>query len=241
MLGTIVNVIAILVGGAVGLCLKGGLKPRFQDLIMTAVGLSTLFIGASSALGGLLSADADPILFIISMVIGAFLGELINIGEKLGRFGDALQAKVGGKEGDISTGFVQASLLFCVGSMAILGSLESGVNGNHSILFAKSVLDGVSSIIFASTLGLGVLFSSLSILVYQGLLTLFSSFLQPLLTADMLREISIVGGILIFAIGINMLGIKKVKVGNLLPAVIVPVFYYLPVVQNLLNMLKNLI
>lgn len=228
MLGTIVNTVAVLCGGGLGLLLKGGLKERYKETVMNALGLAVLFLGAASALGGLLDEQAEPILFIVSLVLGGLLGEWIGIEARLERLGDSIQAKFGGKgEGNLSQGFVTASLLFCVGTMAILGALDSGIKGDHTILFAKSVLDGVTSIIFASTLGIGVLLSAASIFLYQGLLTVFASFLQPYLTEAMLREMSIVGGILVFAIGINMLGLKKIRVGNLLPAVFIPVVYYL--------------
>lgn len=229
MLGTIVNTIAIVAGGCAGLLIKGGLKDRYKQIIMQAISLSVLFLGASSSLTGLMSGDAEPILFIASLVIGSGIGEFIDIESKLQTLGDFIQSKVGGN--NIAQGFVAASLVYCVGTMAILGSLESGINHNHTTLYVKSVLDGVSAIIFTSTLGLGVIFSGISVFIYQGLLTLFASFLQPYLTADMLREINIVGGILIFSIGINLLEVIKIKVGNMLPAIIIPALYYLPPVQ----------
>lgn len=226
MLGTIINTLAILCGGVAGLYIKGGLKDQYRETIMDGLGLAVLFIGAVSAIGGLLDQDANPILFIVSMVIGCVIGTFLNIEGKLDETGQYLQKKFGGKDSNIAAGFVAASLLFCVGTMAILGSLESGIQGNHTTLLVKSVLDGVSAIIFASTLGVGVLFSAVSVLLYQGALTLLASFLQPYLTADMIREISIVGGILIFGLGLNMLGLKKIKVANFLPGILVPVIYY---------------
>ena len=226
MLGTIVNVVAVLAGGSLGLVLRGGLKERFQSMVMHALGLAVLFIGASSALKGLLDEDAEAILFILCLVLGGLLGELLNIEGRLERLGDRLQARFGGSS-NLSQGFVNASLLFCVGTMAILGALESGISGNHTILFAKSVLDGVTAIVFASTMGAGVLLSAVSVLLYQGALTLCAAFLQNILSAAMYREMNIVGGILIFAIGLNMLKLTKIKIGNFLPAMFLPILYYL--------------
>lgn len=232
MLGTIVNTAAILIGGCVGLFIKGGLKEKYKNIIMQTLSLCILFVGASSALKGLMSENAEPILFIVSLVIGSAVGEFLAIEDKLQNLGDSIQAKIGSKESNISQGFVTASLMFCVGTMAILGSLESGVQGVHTTLFVKSVLDGTSSIILASTLGVGVIFSCAAVFLYQGILTLCASFVQPFLTGNMLREISIVGGIMIFAMGLNLMEIKKIKIGNMLPAILIPVIYYIPVVYK---------
>ena len=227
MLGTTVNTVLILVGGTVGLLLRSGIRNRYKEIIMQAICLSVLFIGAASTLGNLLQPDAHPILFILSLVIGGALGEFAGVEKRLKALGDFFEHKFAkGDTGSFSKGFISASILFCVGSMAILGSFQSGTQGDHSILFAKSVLDGVTSIIFASTWGAGVLLSAISVFVYQGVLTLGAQAAEPYMTADMLREISIVGGVLITAIGIDMLGICKIKVGNFLPAVFVPVVYY---------------
>lgn len=232
MLGTIVNALAIAIGGFIGLMLRGGMKPRYKDIIISVLGLSVAFIGISTALGGLLSGEAEAILYIVSLVIGSVIGETMKIEEKLEAVGDIIQSKIGSKGGNVSQGFVTASLTFCVGTMAILGSIESGIQGVHRTLFTKSVLDGVTSIIFASTLGIGVLFSAVSVFLYQGALTMLASVVQQYMTAAMMREISIIGGIMIFAIGCNMLEIRRFKVGNMLPAILVPVIYYLPPVQN---------
>lgn len=235
MLGTIVNTFAIVIGGLIGLVLRGGMKPRYKDIIISVLGLSVAFIGISTALGGLLSGEAEAILYIVSLVIGAVIGETMKIEEKLEAVGDIIQSRIGNKGGNVSQGFVTASLTFCVGTMAILGSIESGIQGIHTTLFTKSVLDGVTSIIFASTLGIGVLFSAVSVFLYQGALTMLASVVQQYMTAAMMREISIIGGIMIFAIGCNMLEIRRFKVGNMLPAILVPVIYYLPPVQNFVS------
>lgn len=227
--GTVVNVAAILVGGAAGLMLNNGLKENYRTIINQAIGLSVVFVGASGCIAAMGKPQASPILFILSLALGGILGELLKIEQNLERLGDWLQSRVKVKEGvgSVSRGFVAASLLFCVGTMAVMGSFESGVQGKHTILYAKSLLDGITSIVMASTLGVGVLFSAASVFLYQGALTVLAGFASPYLTAEILTEISIVGGILITAIGLNMLGITKIKVGNLLPSLLVPVIYYL--------------
>lgn len=240
MLGTIVNTAAVIIGGIIGILIKGNLDDRYKNIVMDALGLSVMFIGASSALKGLMDENAEALLFIISLVIGGLIGERLLIEDKLEDLGNFIEKRMGNKESKISQGFVTASLVFCTGTMAILGSFESGMQGNHTTLFVKALLDGTSAIIFASTLGIGVLFSAASIFVYQGSLTLLSSFLEPFMTANMLREIGIVGGILIFAIGVNMIREKRIKIGNMLPAVLVPVIYYLPFVQDVIAKIYGL-
>ncbi len=225
MLGTIVNAAAIIVGGILGMLIKGRFTKRFQDIVTTATGLAVLFIGIGGAVERLLDPQHNSVLFVASLVIGGLIGELLNIEGKLNSLGSRLEALCG-KNGGISDSFVSASLLFCVGSMAILGSIQSGLQHNHTILFTKSLLDGVYSIIFASSLGFGVIFSSVSVFLYQGAITLCAGFIEPYITEHILLEISLVGNILITALGIDMLGIKKIKTGNLLPSVTVPVVYF---------------
>ena len=225
MPGVIVNMIAIMIGAFAGLFIKNGLSVRFKSMITNSVGLACSFVGLSGALSGLIGGEAHPVLFIISLVIGGLLGEWIDIDARLNGFGMFVEKKVGAS--GFSKGFVSASLLFCVGSMAIIGSIEAGVVGNYNTLFAKSVLDGITSIILAASYGFGVIFSSISVFLYQGAITLMATAVQSFLTEDMIRELSIVGGILITCIGIDLLGIKKFKVANFLPAVFVPVVFYL--------------
>ncbi len=236
MLGTYVNTIVVIIGSLIGLTIKNGLKEKYRNIIMHGVSLSVLFIGISTTLGGMFDGG-EPILFIISLVIGGILGEWVDIDYRLLQLGEWLQSKVGKGEHNIASGFVTASLLFCVGTLAILGSLESGLRANHDMLYAKSVLDGVTSIILTSSLGIGVIFSAASVLIYQGAITLFASFLEPILTAQIIREISIIGGILIFSLGLGMLDIKKIKTANLLPSILVPPIYYL-LVLPLISLMK---
>ena len=227
MLGNYINFITIVIGCLIGLLLKKGLKDEYKAIIMQAIGLSVLFVGAAITIGGLLDPDSEPVLFIVSLVIGGLVGEMLGIEKALERLGAFIQRRVGASDNNVAQGFVTASLIFCVGTMAIIGSLESGLTGNHNTLFAKSVIDGITSMILASTLGIGVIFSSAAVFIYQGSIILFSGILEPLLTANVIREISIIGGILIFGIGLTMMEIRKIRTVNLLPAVIVPVIYYL--------------
>jgi len=224
MLGTIVNALAIIIGSLLGLLLNKGIPENYKNIVMSGVGLSVVLIGLKSAL------TSDSLMIVIfSLIIGAVIGEFLKIEEKLERLGDHMEQMVASKSSDQSSfarGFVTASLVFCVGSMAIVGSLESGLTGTHQTLFAKSVLDGVTSIIFASTLGLGVLFSSLAVFIYQGLITLLAVFLKGYLVTETISQMTSVGGLLILAIGFNMLKITSIRVGNLLPGIFIPLLYF---------------
>lgn len=224
MLGTIVNALSIIGGSLIGLLLSKGIPENYKNIVMSGVGLSVVLIGMKSAL----SSDSMMVV-IFSVILGAVIGEFLKIEEKLERLGSYLESRVASKSSEQSSfarGFVTASLVFCVGSMAIVGSLESGLTGSHQTLFAKSVLDGVTSIIFASTLGLGVLFSSLAVFIYQGLITLMAVFLKGYLVTETISQMTSVGGLLILAIGFNMLKITTIRVGNLLPGIFLPLFYF---------------
>lgn len=226
MLGTFVNALAIIAGSLTGLLFSRGIPEHYKVTVQNGVGLSVVLIGVKSAL------VADNLLVvIISIVIGAICGELARIENRLEQLGNFLEKQVatgngGTGEGSFAKGFVTASLVFCVGSMAIVGSLESGLTGNHQTLFAKSVLDGVTSIIFASTMGLGVIFSAAAVFVYQGAITLTAVFMKAFLVAATIEEMTSTGGLLILAIGLNMLGITRIRVGNMLPAIFMPLIYY---------------
>lgn len=232
--GTFVNVAAILIGSTIGILLKKGLKERFRNTIMQALGLATMFIGLSGALRGLLSVDNEilqsdnTMIMILSLAVGALIGEGINIEEKLEKLGILCKKtlRVKGEKGEnFVEGFVTSSLLVCVGAMAIVGSLQDGLTGDASMLYAKSLIDGVAVIIFASTLGIGVYFSAIPLAIYQGAITLSAKAIEPFLTDRLILNMSFVGSILIFGIGVNMLFGNKIKVGNLLPAVLIPVIY----------------
>lgn len=225
MLGTIVNSISVIVGCLVGLLVKDRLTEKIGTTIMNGLALCILYIGISGALNG-----GDTLIMIISVAIGALIGEIIDIDKWLNKLGYYLESKFkSNKENDISIaeGFITSSLLFCVGAMAIVGSLESGLKGNHNTLFTKSVLDGISSIIFTSSLGIGVIFSSFSVFVYQGVITLAAEFLSGVLSTTVITNMSAVGGLLIIGLGLNMLGITKIKIANLLPAIFLPILFQL--------------
>jgi len=228
MLGTIVNAIAIIGGCLVGLVVKGRLTEKISTTIMNGLALCILYIGISGALKG-----KDTLQMIICIALGALIGEIIDIDKRLNNLGDMIEKKINGKKKNsssnekisISEGFVTSSLLFCVGAMAVVGSLESGLQGNHTTLFAKSILDGVASIIFTSSLGIGVILSSIAVLVYQGSITLLAGGLSTVLTDTVISNMSAVGSLLIVGLGFNMLGVSKIKVANLLPAIFIPIIF----------------
>ncbi|WP_053955836.1 DUF554 domain-containing protein [Inediibacterium massiliense] len=222
MLGTIVNTFAIIGGSLLGLFFKGGIPKKYNETILKANGLSVILIGIMGAV-----KTQNLLLLIFSMVIGSILGEFFNIEDNLDKLGKFIGNKLGDEEGGIAKGFVTSSLLFCVGSMAIVGSLESGLTGNHQTLFAKSVLDGITSIVFTSTLGIGVIFSAVSVFLYQGMITLLASYMKDVLTPEVIGEMSSIGGLLIMGLGLNLLEFKRIKVGNMLPAIFIPILYYI--------------
>lgn len=229
MLGTIVNAAAIVVGGAIGLLLKKGLPKKMADTLMVGLGLCTLYIGISGCLAG-----ENTLVLIVSMVIGTIVGEAIDLDDKINKLGNFLEKKFAGKTEEasetvqqkkvsVAEGFVTSSLLFCVGAMAIVGSLQSGLTGNHETLFAKSTIDGVAAIIFASTLGVGVLLSAGLLFAYQGSITLLAQFIEPFLTEPVIAEMNCVGNVIIIGLAMNMLGISKFKVMNFVPAIFLPI------------------
>ncbi len=224
MIGTIINTLAILLGSLAGILLRKGLPQRLRETVMQGLGLCVLIIGVLSAI-----KTQDMMAVIISIVVGGLIGALLNIEKRLDQLGLRMQKLLAGKHdaGDnlFAKGFVTASLIYCVGAMAIVGSLESGLKGDHSTLIAKSALDGISAIVFASTMGPGVALSALAVLVYQGSISLLAGWASPLFTPELIAEMSAVGGLLIIGIGLNLLYDKRIAVGNLLPAIFVPMAY----------------
>lgn len=222
MLGTIVNCITIAVGCFLGLIAKGKISERIGDTIMKGLALCTMYIGISGALEG-----NDTLQMIISIAIGALIGEIIDIDKWLEKLGEFLESKFNkeGKSGSIAQGFITSSLLFCVGAMAIVGSLESGLKGDNTTLFTKSILDGISSIIFTSTLGIGVIFSIGTVLIYQGGIAICAGMLSNVLSSVVITNMSAVGGLLILGLGLNMLGVTKIKIANMLPAIFIPIIF----------------
>jgi len=214
-MGTIINALAIIVGGALGLLFRKGFPERIAQTTLQVLGLFSLLVGVSMALQG-----QELIMVLISLALGAGLGEWLDIEGRLDRFGRWLEERLNLKEGSPAKGFIYASLLFCVGSMAIVGSITDGLKGDHSILVTKAMMDGIVSIPFAASMGFGVLGSAVPILLYQGSLTLLASKIQAFFTPAIVRELTSVGGVIVMGIGINILGLQKVRVGNFIPALV---------------------
>lgn len=228
MIGTLINCAAIILGSALGLLLRRGMKDSIAKTVMQGIGLSVILIGLTGAI-----KTGNTLLVILSMVIGGIAGSLIDIDAKMNRLGAWAQKKLTRGDDESNTfakGFVTASLVYCVGAMAVVGALDSGIRGDHSTLIAKAMLDGVSAIVFASSLGIGVMLSAVPILVYQGSIALLGNAIAPLLSDAVITEMSAVGGLLIMAIGVNMLLDTEIKVANLLPAILIPFLYY-PIAQ----------
>ena len=231
LIGTTVNALAILAGSAVGLFFAhaarrgtggSGLGERLRTTLMNGVALCVLYIGVSGCLDGQSTLTA-----IISMVLGALVGETLDLDRRMQVLGGWVQEKTKrlplGGSSSVSEGFVTASLLFCVGAMAIVGSLQDGLTGDHSTLFAKALLDGVSAVVFASSLGVGVAFSAVAVFLYQGCIAALASLISPLLDSAVIAEMTCVGSLLIIALSLNILGITKIKVMNLTPACLMPI------------------
>lgn len=239
-LGVIVNTLAVLLGGMLGLALKRGLSQRFQDILTRACGVATIFIGAAGTLQGMLSVSADgslstqgSMLLIFSLVLGGLAGEALRIEQGLDHLGEKLKHMIKSKnDSRFVEGFVNASLIVCVGAMAIVGSIQDGLTGDHSMLFAKSILDFVILVVMASACGVGALFSAVPLFVYQGALTLLGMAVGDIISDTLIAQLSYVGSALIFCAGVNLCFGKKIKTGNYLPALLVPVFYEL--IQTLL-------
>ncbi len=221
MLGTIINTISVLIGSSIGLLVNKGIPKRISDQMMKALGLCTIYIGIQGAFKG-----ENTLIMIISMVIGVVIGEGIDIDKRINRTVKRLEEKYAkNRDGkpSISEGLITSSLLFCVGSMTIVGCLNAGLLGDNTLLYTKSTLDFCASMIFASTLGIGVLLASVVVFVYQGGLTLLATFAAPLLTTSVVNEMTCVGSLIIIATGLNLLGITKIKLMNYIPAMFMPI------------------
>ncbi|MBV1759386.1 MAG: DUF554 domain-containing protein [Dethiosulfatibacter sp.] len=220
MLGTIVNTIAIIVGSLVGLVFKNLIPEKYNDTIMKSMSLAVILIGLQMALG-----TQNILLVICSMVGGSLVGERIDIEKKLDNIGAKLQDRFSKTDSNIGQGFVTASLMYCIGSLAIIGAIEGGLLGKHDVLFAKSLIDGIVSVALTATMGIGVIFASVSVFLYQGSIVLISSFAKDILTDAIVTEMSAIGGLLIMGIGLNILMRDRIKVGNMLPALFVPLVF----------------
>jgi uncharacterized membrane protein YqgA involved in biofilm formation len=217
MTGTLINAATVLVGGTVGTFLRSRFPDRVRQMVIWGVGLISLVIGLQ------MSLSTENILVVLgSLLAGGIVGELIRLHEGLNKLGDALQVEFStGKDSTFSKGFVTASLLFCVGPMTILGSIQDGLSGDYTLLATKSILDGFASLAFAASMGWGVVFAALTILIYQGGLTLGAGLVKTLFTEPMVVEMTATGGTLILAIGLNLLDLTTIRVANFLPALLI--------------------
>lgn len=224
MLGSIVNTAVIIVCSLVGMLLSKGINEKLNTTLMQGMALCVMFVGISGSLSGTFGETKSNVLvLIVSMTIGGLIGELLDLDGRLGRLGDKIEAAVskGESKSKISEGFVTATMLYCVGAMGIVGSINSGVMGDHSILFAKSLIDGVTSIVLASQLGFGVMLSAIPVFIYQGVITLCAGFIAPYLSPTVIAEMSCIGNVIIIGISLNVLKVTKIKVMNYVPGIFV--------------------
>lgn len=225
MIAAIVNAVLVLAGSLVGLIFKDRIKEKYSKAIMMGLGLCVLLIGIMSATG-----TSDMLCVIICMAVGIAIGELLRIEDRLDSLGDTIKRKVlkNRESGRFTEGFMSATLLFCVGSMAVMGSMEAGINHNYTIIFSKSAIDCITAVTFAAAMGVGVCFSAFGVLLYQGALTLIAIWAGPFLPDAIVTEMSAVGGLLIIGLALNMLGVtgsNRIRVGNMLPAIFLPIAY----------------
>ena len=223
MLGVLVNSGAVILGSLIGLLLKKGIPEKISSAVMIGLGMCTLYIGYSGSLEG-----ENILIVIFSMVLGAVVGTILDIDGALNRLGENVEKKLsGGKSGSIAQGFVTGTLLFCIGAMAVVGSLNSGLRGDHQITYTKSLLDFFSAMMLSASLGIGVMFSSVSIFIYQGLIVCLASFIEPFISGGtIIAEMTCAGSLLIVGLGLNLMGISKIKVANYLPVLVfVPIVY----------------
>ena len=231
MTGTIVNTIGVIIGGLIGILLGKAIPEKLSSRLMQALGLCTLLIGLTGTVKDITFNNDQTvysqniILIIISMVVGTLIGELLDLDKLLNDLGNRLQEKFKSKNGNstLAEGFVTASLLFCVGAMTIVGSMQSGLLGDNSTIFAKTVLDFIASIVFASSLGIGVVLSAAFVFTYQGAITLIAYFAGNFLSNYMISQMTFVGNLIIIALALNMLKITKIKVMNLVPSIFIPI------------------
>ena len=230
--GTIVNALTVIIGTAIGCFLKGEKLKQASDRVFQGFGLFTMVLGISGAVG-----LPHPVFMLVSLIIGVSIGELADLDDKFNRFGGWLQKRFSREDdsGGFTNGFLSGVLLFCVGSMTFMGALEGGLQNQHTIYFTKSVLDGFAACMFAMGSGIGVGFSAIVVLLYQGSLTALASLLSPIMTAETVAVSVAVGSLSLLGLGMNMLGITKLKVANFLPAMFVPIVYQAIVVLFHLN------
>ena len=220
MLGVIVNTATVIAGSLIGLLLKKGIPQKIATALTVAVALAAAYIGIDGMLNG-----ENTLVLILSLVIGVVIGTLLNLEGAVRRIGDKIQDRFKKQDNSsqIAQGFVSATLLFCVGAMTVVGALQSGLSQNHEMQFTKAILDFVSSIILASTLGWGVMLAAISVFVIQGGVVLMAGFIEPYLSTTVINEMTSVGSVLIFALALNLLGVTKIKVMNFIPAIFIPI------------------
>ena len=224
MLATVINALAIALGSLIGILLKKGLSKRFETAIFTAAGITSLVIGIQMAL-----KTSHILAFALALILGGLVGTAIKIEDAVRRAGERLKSGFarGDESGKVALGFLTASVLYCSGAMAIIGSFKAGTEGDYSILLTKSILDGTLAVLFASAMGIGVAFSAASVFAYQGILTLISIWVKPFVSELMLAELTGIGGALVIMIGLSLLDIKKLKTGDFIPALIFTVLFVL--------------
>ena len=241
MFGTIVNVVTVILGGLLGILLKKRIKSEIMENVMKAEGVAVLIIGMNGVLTNMLSVGEDGkisesggLVLLISLALGAFLGEILKLDSRINSLGKKIENKV--KSDGFSKGLVSAFVIFCVGSMSIIGAVNDGLSGDSRILIVKSTLDFITAAVLASVMGIGVVFACVPLFVYQGSISLFASQIKPLIEGnpEMMNQFSMVGFAIIMCIGINFIMGEKIKTANLLPAMLVPVLY------NLLKLVENL-
>ncbi|MBQ1235666.1 MAG: DUF554 domain-containing protein [Oscillospiraceae bacterium] len=232
MIGVIVNVITVIIGSSLGLLFKKGIPEKVSSAAMTGLGACTLYIGISGSMSG-----ENVLILIASIVLGAIVGTLLNIDTGINKFAEGIESKFRKNGSDISLaeGMISATLLFCVGSMTVTGSIQAGLTGDNSILITKATLDLVSSMMLASSLGVGVLLSAVAVFVIQGGLVMLAGLLAPVMSTGAINEMTCAGSLLIIMIGTNLMGLSKIKVADFLPAII-----FAPLIYNLLPLFQRL-
>ena len=233
-LGTMINVAAIIAGGAIGIVGGKWLSERCQETLIRAMGVCVMVVGLAGALEKMLSVDGGKLtsggtmMLVISMAIGALVGEVLDLDRRMEGFGRWLREKSGnGKDNLFLDAFITATMTVCIGAMAIVGAVEDGINGNYTILAAKALMDFVIILVMASSLGKGCIFSAIPVGIFQGSVTLLARLVEPLLTVAALDNLSLVGSVLIFCVGVNLIWKNTIRVANLLPALIVAIAYAL--------------
>ncbi len=222
MIGTIVNTIAVVTGGSIGLLFKGRLPKRFSKIFFQAIGLFTFYLGISLAL------EAKQVFYLVmALILGALVGEALRIEQRMEQMSQGLKARFRFKNERFSEGLLTAFLLYCMGSLTLLGAVTEGLGGDSKLLLIKSLMDGISSIALASTMGVGVVFSAIPLFIYQGGLTLLTMWLGDFIPLEMITEVSAVGGILLIGLAINILGLAKISIMNMLPSLVIVVLLLL--------------